>query len=321
MLAGILLLTVGCSSKKKENLTVRIAYFSNITHSQALVMKQKKSLEQKLGDTCQVVWYNFNAGPQEVEAMFADEIDLGYIGPVPAINANVKSNGDIRIIANACDAGAVLIKSRDAAIHTIADLDKKTVAVPQLGNTQHLCLLNLLTENGLAAKSDGGSVDVVAVNNADMPGMLEQGKIDAALVPEPWGSIMEEQCDAQLVLDYNKIFLNGNYPSTVIIVNNDFYKQHKDIVRVFLETHNEITTYINNHKDEAFEIINHQIEQATGVKYDSKIINKAYQRLSITDKISEKAIKKLGEIGVEQGFISKLPSDSIIYTSILDDLK
>ncbi len=319
---GVLLLGISCSKKQENTTPVRIAYFPNITHSQALVMKEQNSLENKLASNCKVSWYSFNAGPSEVEAMFAGEIDLGYIGPVPAINANVKSKGDVKIIANACDNGAVLLKSKNADINSVTDLEGKTVAVPQLGNTQHLCLLNLLSESGLAAKSDGGTVDVVAVANADIQGMLEQGQIDAALVPEPWGSILEEKCGAQLILDYDELFASGAYPTTVVIVNNDFYKEHKDIVQAFLKVHKETTNYINSHKDEAIEIVNHQLEETTGKKIETKIINQAFERLSFTEKISEEAIMSFGEIAMKQGFISELPaSEDIIDSSIIDEMK
>lgn len=307
IIIGILLLGIGCAQKQDGIIQVRVAYFPNITHSQALVMKEQKRLESKLGYTCKVEWYAFNAGPSEIEAMLAGEIDLGYIGPVPAINANVKSNGDVKIIANACDAGAILLKAKGAEINSVLDLDGKTVAVPQLGNTQHLCLLNLLVESGLAAKSDGGSVEVVAVANADMQGMLEQEQIDAALVPEPWGSILEEKSGAEVILDYDKIFADGAYPTAVLIVNNDFYKKHRDIVQAFLEVHKNTTTYINNHKDEAIIIVNSQIEEITGKKIDTKIINNAYERLFFTEEISDEAIIGLGEIALKQGFISKIP--------------
>lgn len=61
-------------------------------------MKNQGTLEEKWKDKCNVSWTSFNAGPAEMEAIFAGEIDLGYIGPVPALSANVKSNGEVKII-------------------------------------------------------------------------------------------------------------------------------------------------------------------------------------------------------------------------------
>lgn len=136
----------GCRSSdiaSNGKINVRIAYFPNITHTQALVLKNQQTLENAWADTCNVSWTSFQAGPAEIEAVFAGEIDLGYIGPVPAVNANVKSNGEVKIISNATNGGTVLLVRKDSGISSVSDLSGKIVAVPQLGNTQHLCLLNL----------------------------------------------------------------------------------------------------------------------------------------------------------------------------------
>ena len=61
------------------------------------------------------------------------------------------------------------------------------MAIPQIGNTQHLCLLKLLSDNGLEPVTSGGNVEISAVANADVANTMERGDIDAALVLEPWG--------------------------------------------------------------------------------------------------------------------------------------
>ncbi|MDD3412699.1 MAG: aliphatic sulfonate ABC transporter substrate-binding protein [Lachnospiraceae bacterium] len=311
------IMVTGCGKESEGGKTkVRIAYFPNITHTQALIMKEQGMLENKLGEECEVSYTSFNAGPAEVEALMAGEIDMGYIGPVPAINANVKSKGDVQIIANATNAGAVLIKSIGADIETAADLDGKTVAIPQLGNTQHLGLLNILTKNGLSPKSEGGTVDVVAVANADVQNLMDQGEIDAALVPEPWGSILQEKCGAEIVLDYDEVFLDGNYPTAVVVASKDFLQKHPDIVEKFLKAHEEATLYINENPVDMAAIVNKQIEEATGKSYDEAIIQSAFSRIQVTKELSEEAIQEFAKIGVEQGFISKLPDDSLINTEI-----
>ena len=85
---SLLLSLTACGGNTNETVDgktkVRIAYFPNITHTQALLMKNQQTLETLWGDTCTVTWTSFNAGPAEIEALFAGEIDLGYIGPVPA---------------------------------------------------------------------------------------------------------------------------------------------------------------------------------------------------------------------------------------------
>mgnify|MGYP003159820565 FL=1 len=95
-------------------------------------MKSEKSLENTFGKDINVKWTAFNAGPAEVEALFAGDIDIGYIGPVPAISANVKSNGDVQILSGAAKGGAILIRREGAQISGVKDLAGKTVAIPQI---------------------------------------------------------------------------------------------------------------------------------------------------------------------------------------------
>ncbi|MDR2889755.1 MAG: aliphatic sulfonate ABC transporter substrate-binding protein [Lachnospiraceae bacterium] len=306
----IVALLIGCG--KSNEGVVRIAYFPNITHSQALVMKNQGSLEQALGEAHEVEWVSFNAGPAEVEAIFAGEIDMGYIGPIPAISANVQSQGDVQIIAGAADAGAVLAVRSDAGIDNAGDLDGKTVAIPQLGNTQHLSLLNLLTENGLQVSDKGGSVKVVAAANADIVNLMQQGNIDAALVPEPWGTILEEQVDAEILLDYDEVWLDGNYPVAVVIANKDFLEENAEVVEEFLRLHQEATLYINENKKEAAAIVNQEIAAVTGKAIDETILDKAFSRVIVTDVLAEDALWAFAQIDLNEGFITKLPDDSLI---------
>ncbi len=302
----------GCSSKNGDSdgkLTVNIGYFNNVTHAQALYMKAEGTLQKALGKDTELKWTSFNAGPSEVEAIFAGDIDIGYIGPVPAITANVKSNGDVTVLTGATLAGAELIRSPKAAdIKTAKDLDGKTVAIPQIGNTQHLCLLKLLADNGLKTVEEGGTVTVTAVENADVQNMMDQGSIDAAFAPEPWGSRLVEG-GAEIVLDYDKVYMDGKYPVAVVVVRNEFLKEHSDLVSKFLEAHNSTTDYMNTHIDEGAKVVNDEINAATGKSLTESVLKTAFSKIVLSTEVSEQAMKEFGDISVEQGFIAETYKD------------
>ena len=314
-----LLALTGCG-EKSDRVQMRIAYFPNITHSQALVMKDQGTLEAALGDACQVSWTAFNAGPAEVEAMFAGEIDLGYIGPVPAISANVKSQGDFAVIAGATNGGAALVVQGEMDFRSIRDLSGRVVAIPQLGNTQHLSLLHLLSENGLAPKSAGGDVEVVAAKNADILNMMDQGSIDAALVPEPWASTILMQTDAKLALDYDEVWMDGNYSVAVVLVNEEFRREHPELVTAFLQAHREATVFITEQTEEAAAIANRQIQAETGKGIDTDILTSAYQRMRITDAIPEESLEAFAQLCYDEGFITALPQGPVWDSALIDGL-
>ena len=82
-------------------------------------------------------WFAYNAGPSAMEAIFAGSIDLTYVGPSPALNAYIRSDGEeIRVLAGAAEGGAALVVPGDGSIAKAADFKGRRVATPQLGNTQ-----------------------------------------------------------------------------------------------------------------------------------------------------------------------------------------
>ena len=62
--------------------TLRVGYFPNITHTQALIAseltrQEKGWFESRLGPEVKIVWYAYNAGPSAMEAL------AGHSIPVP----------------------------------------------------------------------------------------------------------------------------------------------------------------------------------------------------------------------------------------------
>ncbi len=101
-----LTLLLGC---RKEP-TVRIGYFANLTHAQAVLGVSSGDFAKAVAPT-KLSSRVFNAGPALMEALLAGQIDIGYVGPGPAITAYGRSPGDIRVIAGA-SANGVLIVAR-----------------------------------------------------------------------------------------------------------------------------------------------------------------------------------------------------------------
>lgn len=315
LLFGAFVFTVtgmtGCGAEQKTS-QINVGYFNNVTHAQALLMKAEGTLEDSVSEDVQVNWTAFNAGPAEVEALFAGDIDIGYIGPVPAISANVKSNGDVVVLSGATKGGAVLIKQKDAGIETVADLAGKTVAIPQIGNTQHLCLLHLMEENGLETVDKGGDVTVSAVANADVSNMMERGDIDAALVPEPWGATLLEQ-GAELLLDYDEIYMEGQYDVAVVVVRKEFMEENPELVEKFLAEHEAATERIENDKETSLKVINEELQNATGKSLSESVIHQAFDRIGVSTGLNRESIMGFAKISQQEEFIKEVPEEENLF--------
>lgn len=301
----------GCGKSDGKATAVNMGYFNNITHAQALLMKAEGKLESSFGDGITVKWNAFNAGPAEVEALFSGAIDIGYIGPVPAINANVKSNGDVVILSGATKGGAVLVGRKGSGIKGVKDLSGKVVAIPQIGNTQHLSLLQLLNDNGLKPASEGGDVTVSAVENADVANMMERGDIDAALVPEPWGATLLGQ-GAELLMDYDDIYMQGQYDVAVVVVRKEFMEANPELVEKFLTEHEAATKKVNEDAT-ALKTINEELDRATGKSLSDTIISEAFGRIGVSTELNRESVMGFANISKEQGLISDLPEEGVLF--------
>ena len=71
--------------------TLRIGYFPNINHAQAVIGLNNGDFQKILGNNTKIETIVFNAGPSAIEALLANRIDATYIGPNPAINGYVAS--------------------------------------------------------------------------------------------------------------------------------------------------------------------------------------------------------------------------------------
>lgn len=299
--------------KQSSTDTIRIGFFPNLIHSQAIYGYANGDFERAFGEQYNVKWQCFNAGPAEIEAIFAGEVDIGYIGPIPAINGYIKSGGDVKIIAGATINGAMLVTKKNLNINNIKELAGCIIAIPQFGNTQHLCLLNLLSSNGLSTVGRGGNIKIVECSNADIKILMDKGEIDAALIPEPWATQLSNEIGANILLDSNDMWENGGYSTAVVIVNTDFYKKNKDIVEIFLETHIDITEYINNNSADAMIKINNKIEELTGSKLDADVLQSSFSNMLVTYDPNEVSINKFIELYRREGFIKDIINKNNFY--------
>ncbi|HEV2086917.1 MAG TPA: ABC transporter substrate-binding protein, partial [Cryptosporangiaceae bacterium] len=102
--------TLAACGQSDGPLEVRLGYFPNLTHATPIVGLANGTYTKALGGTAKLSTQTFNAGPSVVEALFAGAIDAAYIGPSPAVNAYVKSNGEaVRVVAGSASGGVALV--------------------------------------------------------------------------------------------------------------------------------------------------------------------------------------------------------------------
>ena len=271
------------SNNTQAQVTLHLGYFPNLTHAVALVGVERGTFQQALGPNVALDIKTFNAGPSLIEALFAGDIDIGYVGPNPAINGYVKSKGAaLRIIAGASSGGALLIVRPAAKIQSAQDLRGKKLATPQLGGTQDIALRSYLRKHDLQTTDQGGTVQIIPTDNPNILALFKQGEIDGAWVPEPWASRLIQEDRGQIFLDERTLWPNGKFATTSVVVSTKFLTQHPDLVSKFLQAHVDTIQYINSNRDSATTIVNNEIMRITGSALKPAIITSAFKNLDIT---------------------------------------
>jgi NitT/TauT family transport system substrate-binding protein len=257
---------------------VRIGHFPNITHAQPVIGRNLGTFEKRMGVV--IDWKTFNAGPSEMEALIAGQLDIAFVGPNPAVNAFLRSKGKaLRIISGSAGGGAALVVPKDAQIYSPLDFKGKRIASPELGNTQDVALRHWLKSNAL---TPGRDVQVIPIKNPDILMLFQQKKLDGAWVPEPWISRLLQEGGGRIHLDERQLWPGGKFPTTVVVVRSEFYEKNRDLVRRFLEAHLEITEWIHKNPAEAQKRFNEQLARLITKPMPTALLAEAFSRVTIT---------------------------------------
>ncbi len=272
----------GSTSTVSSTTTVHLGYFPNLTHAIALVGVQRGTFQQALGSN-PLVTTTFNAGPDLITALEGGSIDIGFVGPNPAVNGYVTSHGAaLRIIAGASSGGVEFIVRPGAHITSSADLSGKKIADPQTGGTQDISLRHYLQQHGLKPDSQGGTVHIVPTSNAAILTEFQQGQIDGAWVPEPYASQLVIKYGGKVFLDERSLWPNGQFVTTNVVVRTAFLNQHRTLVQKFLQAEVATVQYINSNLASAETLINQQLKKLTTKALPSNVLDRSFQDLTIT---------------------------------------
>src|ERR671913_844616 len=298
-----------------EQNTLRIGYFPNINHAQAVIGLGRGDFQNALGDNVQVTTQIFNAGPSAMEALFANQIDVTYIGPNPAINGYVRSGGEaLRIISGAASGGAVFVVRNDSGINSSQDLANKKFSSPQLGNTQDVALRKYLLDNGYKTKENGGNIEIIPAKTADIVSMMIKKDIDGAWLPEPWGAKLIKEANAKVLVDERDLWPNGQFVTAHIIARTDYIERNPDIIKKILEAHIDMTSWINNNSEEALQIFNAELNKLMGQTIPEDEFREGISRIELTHDPIKESLFKAANDAFDIGFLGNTrPELSEIY--------
>lgn len=298
---------VGYAQTSGTTKILRVGYFPNVNHAQAVIGFGTGEFQKELGSNIQVQPYIFNAGSSAIQALLANRIDVTYVGPGPAVNGYVASQGNgLRVISGAASGGVVFVVRNDSGIKSPKDFANKVFASPQLGNTQDIALRNYLHSKGYQTKDNGGNVTVTPVDNPTILTLFLKKQIDGAWVPEPWGARLVNEAGGKILVDESTLWPpDGKFVTTNIVARTDYLQQNPDVVKKLLAANVNETLWINNHTDDAIKLFNTEFQKLTGKTIKENELKQAWSRIQFTYDPLKLSLFQQANNAYDIGFLAK----------------
>jgi NitT/TauT family transport system substrate-binding protein len=285
---------------------IRIAYFPNIGHAIPIIGIEKGFFAEKISTDTKIETRVFDSGPQVIESLFANSVDVAYVGPGPAINGFLNSeNKNIQILAGAASGGASFIVHPNSEINSASDFVGKKIAAPQIGNTQDVSLRHYLSENNLKPAEKGGSVIIYNISNPDIYTLFVKGDIDGAWVAEPWATILETELGGDRLFFEEDLWPNKEFASVLLIANIDYVEKNPEIISDFLISHHEIVKWINDNPVETRIVFNTFLKSHLGQSLSDDVVDISLSNLKITSDPVKDSVYSFAEKANVLGYLGR----------------
>jgi NitT/TauT family transport system substrate-binding protein len=278
------LLASGCSPPRATaGPVLRLGYFPNLTHGPAVLGMADGSFATAVG--MPVEGRLFPSGPAGLTALLAGEVDMLYVGPVPAVTAYIRSGGEgVRIIAGVASGGAGLVL-KDGVKATGSDrspaLSGLRLASPGVANTQDVALRHYLSEHELSSHEAGGNVRLMTTSPTEILTLFKLDRLDGAWVAEPWTTRLI-RAGGRLAVDERSLWPNGQVATAVLTVRPAFLQAHPEAVQGILAAHRQKVAWLAGRPQEAAPALQAALAKLQGKAIPLDQVEEALTRIDFT---------------------------------------
>ena len=301
MIIAALFSSIGCVQKSSTVKEVRVGYQPTTHHIAEFIAMQNEWFTQETGIPFKDK--EFIGGASEMEAMMAGELDVAYVGAVPAINAIAKGL-EAKIIASANNEGSALVMRNDFIFTAPADLIGKKIATLQPPSIQDTVLRVWLLNNGIKP----GDVDLKYMSGAEMLTSLSAGAIDGFIWAEPGPTQAEMKGIGKIVVNSSQMWM---HPCCVVLVSDRLIKEDPDMVKKIVQTHVKAMRYIGTNEIETINISANKLKLSQDVLMRS--LESGRTSYNANPRLIESGIDRFSDDLVELKVINKKMNTSELF--------
>jgi len=286
LILGILIFTFfgECFSEKEIPIGMAVEFMD---HAACAYISQDKGWFEEEGLNLSA-YESYVTGMALASALARGDIQVAYICLVPAINVYANAKVPIKIVTGTHKYGYSLVVNPEK-IKSVKDLEKPGIRI--------------------GCVREGGAVDVLLHKTIDIYNLDEKkilnniqrmnppkqvlaikiGQLDAAFLPEQWAT-MAEGFGFKMLLVSQEVW--SEMQGSVLVVKEELIRDYPEVVEKLVKISQKATDWINQHPQEAAEIVARQLQEAGGSLFPVEIADVA-TKAGITPEVLLKSMNRL----------------------------
>lgn len=186
-----------------------------------------------------------SAGPESIQAVIAGSIDVATASGISAALGTFAKGAPIHIISSEMTGAPDLYwyVPADSQIHTIADLNGKTIAYSQTGSSSNAAVLALIAQYHLTAKP---------VSTGNIAATITQTmtkQVDVGFGAAPFGLDLVESGKTRIIATGNDVAALRNHAVRVNLTGDVTLKNRHDAIVRFMQAYKETVDWMYSSPD------------------------------------------------------------------------
>ena len=286
LILGIFIFTFfgECFSEKEIPIGMAVEFMD---HAACAYISQDKGWFEEEGINF-TSYESYVTGMALASALARGDIQVAYICLVPAINVYANAKVPIKIVAGTHKYGYGLVVNPDK-IKSIKDLERSDMRIGCVreGGAVDVLLHKTIDKYNL----DEGKIlsNIQRMNPSKQVLAIKIGQLDAAFLPEQWAT-MAEEFGIKMLLMSQEIW--PEMQGSVLVVKEELIRDHPEVVEKLVKISQKATDWINQHPQEAAEVVARQLQETGGNLFPVEIADKA-TKADITPEVLLRSMNRL----------------------------
>lgn len=327
LLMGLLVFNSTGEGISKEKVTIGIAVeFMN--HAACFYISQDKGWFEE--EELELTTYEIHVtGMALASALARGDIQVAYICLVPAINVHANAKVPIKIVAGTHKHGYGLVVNPDK-IKSVKDLERSDIRIGCVREGGAVDVLLHRTIDKYNLDEEKILYKIQRMNPPKQVLAIKMGQLDAAFLPEQWATMAEESGFKMLLMSEE---IWPEMQGSVLVIKEDLIKDHPEVVRKLIKVSRKATSWINQHPQEAAEVVARQLQIASGSLFPIKaaevagklditpeVLFRSMKRLKYTTDINSEIVQETIDYLVKLGYInSSFPAENILDLGFIEE--